>query len=120
VPSRSIASGGIHQYDGAVWRSIPVLSAVVRSLALDSAGKIWVGASGELGYLEPDTAGALHYVSLLDKVPPEHRGFFTDLWQVLITPAGNFFRSYSRLFRWDGKRMQVWASRNQFQALSEI
>jgi hypothetical protein len=63
----------LHQYDGAVWRRIPVPSTTTRSLALDAQGKIWVGGSAEFGYLEPDAAGALKYVSLIDKVPPEHR-----------------------------------------------
>jgi signal transduction histidine kinase/CheY-like chemotaxis protein len=109
----------LHQYDGAVWRGIPIPSSTIRSLVLDAQGKIWVGGSAEFGYLDPDATGALKYVSLIDKVPAEHRGF-TDVWQILITPAGNFFRAYERLFRWDGKRMQAWASLNRFQALSEV
>ena len=110
--------GAIHQYDGAFWRDIPTPT-VTRSLALDDQGRIWVGAGADFGFLEPDSGGAFKYVSLLDKVPVEHRGF-TDVWQILITPKGNFFRSYERLFRWDGKHMQIWASPKRFQALSEI
>jgi signal transduction histidine kinase/CheY-like chemotaxis protein len=114
-----ISGSAIHQYDGAAWRNIPVRGTVVRSLALDGDGKIWVGGGADFGYLEPDAGGTLKYVTLLDKVPPDHRAF-TDVWQVLITPAGSYFRSYEKLFRWDGKRMQIWASPHQFQALSEV
>ena len=37
-------------------------------------------------------------------------------------PQGVFFRSYERLFRWDGKRMQVWTHqpKARFQALSDV
>ncbi len=39
-----------------------------------------------------------------------------------MTPHGIFFRSYERLFRWDGKRMQVWlpAAESRFQALAYL
>ncbi len=108
------------EYDGVTWRKIPVPSAVVRSLAMDATGKIWVGAYGNFGYLEPDANGTLQFKSLLEKIPQEHRSF-NDVWQVLIAPQGNFFRSYERLFRWDGQRMHVWATNTLlFQALSEV
>lgn len=109
----------ILEYDGVTWRRMPIPSAVIRSFAMDASGKIWVGAHATFGYLEPDDHGTLQFVSLLDKIPPEDR-HFTDVWQILITPQGNFFRSYQRLFRWDGKRMQVWATNSRFEALSEV
>ena len=68
-----------------------------------------MGCAGQFGYLEPDATGPLKYMSLLDKVPAEHR-LFTDVWQTLVTQQGTFFRSYERLFRWDGRRMQVWVA----------
>jgi signal transduction histidine kinase/CheY-like chemotaxis protein len=107
------------EYDGVSWRKILVPSATVRSLAMDATGRIWVGAYGNFGYLEADAHGTLQYVSLLDKIPPAQRNF-NDVWQVLITPQGNFFRSYGRLFRWDGRRMQTWETKTRFQALSEV
>jgi len=92
----------IAEYDGVTWRRLPLPSAVARSLAMDSTGKIWVGASANFGYLEPDANGTLGYVSLLEKIPPEHRAF-NDVWQILITPQGNFFRAYERLSAGMGK-----------------
>ncbi len=71
------------------------------------------------GYLSPDANGTLQYVSLLDKVPAEDRNF-TDLWQTPATPQGDILRSYQRLFRWDGQRMQVWSTTSRFQALSAV
>jgi hypothetical protein len=107
------------EYDSVTWRKIPVPSAVVRSLAMDALGRIWVGAYGDFGYLEPDANGTLQYKSLLDKIPPEQRSF-SDVWQVLITPQGNFFRSYERLFRWDGRSMHAWDTKTRFEALSAV
>jgi signal transduction histidine kinase/CheY-like chemotaxis protein/ligand-binding sensor domain-containing protein len=113
------SGSNIHEYDGVTWRKIEVPSTTTRSLALDDKGRIWVGAGENFGYLEPDAAGTLHYVSLFDKVPPEHRGI-TDVWQVLPTPQGIYFRAYERLFRWDGKQMHAWVPKSRFQALSMV
>ncbi len=115
------SGGTILEYDGVTWRKIFVPSSVTRSLAMDDTGKIWVGVSENFGYLETDASDTQHFVSLLDKVPVEDRKF-TDVWQTLVTPQGVFFRSYDRLFRWDGKRMQVWSAQPQsrFQALSAV
>ena len=115
------SGGDILEYDGVSWRKIFTNSSVVRSLALDDSGRVWVGGNAKFGFLEPDATGALQFVSLLDKIPPKDRGF-TDAWQTLVTPQGVFFRSYERLFRWDGKRMQVWvpAATARFQALSAV
>ncbi len=116
-----VSAGEILEFDGVTWRKIFVPSSVVRSLAMDQNGTIFVGTGGNIGYLAPDAAGTLQYVSLNEKIPAEDRNF-TDVWQVLPTPQGVFFRSYERLFRWDGKTMQVWrpAAGSRFQALSAV
>jgi signal transduction histidine kinase/CheY-like chemotaxis protein/ligand-binding sensor domain-containing protein len=113
------SGGAISEFDGATWRRITVPSSVVRSMAMDSAGTIHVGADGNIGYLATDGAGTLQYVSLNDKIPQDHR-VFTDVWQVLPTPQGTFFRTYESLFRWDGRKMRVWTTKSRFEALSMV
>ncbi len=116
-----VSGGDVLEYDGVSWRKIDTSMEIARSLAIDDSGKIWVGGNGGFGYLEPDAAGTLHYVSLLDKVPENDRNF-TDVWQTLVTPKGVFFRSFELLFRWDGERIHVWrpGSGSRFQALSAV
>ena len=113
-----VTGGTILQYDGATWRRIFTTMSVIRSMVLDDSGRIWVGGSGNFGYLASDPAGSLQFVSLLDKIPAGDRGF-TDVWQTLPTPHGTFFRSYELLFRWDGKSMHSWPTKTRFQALSQ-
>lgn len=55
---------GVIRYDGTNWSNIPVRNNRVRSLGTDKNGTIYVGGTYEFGYLEPDTKGALNYVSL--------------------------------------------------------
>ena len=47
------SGGEILEYDGVTWRKI-FAPTVVRSLAMDDQGKIWVGTAGNFGYLAPD------------------------------------------------------------------
>lgn len=116
-----VSGGMVLVFDGVTWRKVVLPSEIVRSVAVDEKGTVWVGANGMFGYLQPDATGTLQFVSLVDRVPHEDREF-TDVWQTLVTPQGVFFRTFERLFRWDGKRMQVWrrAPNSNFQALSLV
>jgi signal transduction histidine kinase/DNA-binding response OmpR family regulator len=115
------SGGDILEYDGATWRRITTNMSVVRSLAMDDSGKVWVGGNGSFGYLAPDETGATHYVPMVDKIDPKDRSF-TDVWQIAITPQGNYFRSYGELLRWDGKAVHAWHADGPatFQALTRI
>lgn len=112
------SASDIHQFDGSLWREIRGPGGVLRSLAMDQAGTIWAGASGDFGRLEPDAGGTMRYVSLLSQVPAEHRAF-TDIWTT-VTSQGVFFRSVARVFWWDGKRVQVLPGKEGFQGVSEV
>jgi hypothetical protein len=107
------------EYDGVTWGKIRVPSEVVRSLAVDAAGRIWVGAIATFGYLESDAGGTLQYVSLIDKIPAGDRSF-GEVWPVMITSQGKFFRTGNRIFRWDGNVMHVRKAKTTFRWLSEV
>lgn len=98
---------GILEFDGSNWRLIENRKNVTaRSLVLHTDGLIYAGFVGDLGRLAADAAGTLRYESLLDFVPLEHR-HVTDVWQILSTPDGVYFRTNSQFLRWDGERMRV-------------
>ncbi|MCP4378863.1 MAG: lactonase family protein, partial [bacterium] len=101
-------SVGVLEYDGVSWRLIPISNnSSTRSLAIDTDGRIYVGAQGELGYLAADSLGRMSYVSLLDHIPPDDRTF-ADVWDIEKTSDGIYFMTYERLFRWNGRTMKVW------------
>lgn len=88
---------GILEFDGISWRLHRVTNkSIVRSLALDEKGRIYVGANSELGFLEPDSAGALHYVSLKDKIPEGFRDF-ADVWRTYVSSEGVIFQTFTRI-----------------------
>lgn len=106
---------GILEFDGENWRKLALPNAsTVRSLAVDDQGTVYVGGQAEIGYLKPDKAGALTYISLLDQVNPKDR-IFGDVWATLATRNGVVFSSNQRLFRWSpGRAMQVRKPRSRF------
>jgi signal transduction histidine kinase len=108
-------SNGVLEYDGVSWRLISnPANATGRSLAVDETGIVYVGIVGDFGYLQPDPAGTLRYVSLLDHVSLEARGQFSDVWSVHASDEGIYFQTREWLFRWDGREMKQWKAGNLF------
>jgi len=106
--------GAVLAFDGARWQRIAVPNrATVRSLALGADGRIYVGTVGNLGYLEPDAAGQLRFVSLLDKIPSKERDF-ADVWSIHPTADGVFFATSTQLFRYRDGAMEVWKPKTSF------
>jgi class 3 adenylate cyclase len=106
---------GLLEFDGTSWRLLRLPnSPLVRSVAVDPAGTVYVGAAGDFGKLNPDASGTMRFVSLRDKVPRQDRSF-ADVWRILPTPEGVYFSSFSRLFRLnrDGS-VKVWRPQKKF------
>ena len=94
---------GLIEYDGASWRLIETaVRSVVRAIAKDAHGRLYVGSTGELGYLAPDQNGQLQYVSLLEHVKPEDRAF-NDVWTAHATSDGIYFQAREILLRFTPK-----------------
>ncbi len=104
---------GVLQYNGADWQHISTNSGIVRALACDSSGTIYVGAQSDFGYLHADAQGQLRYRSLLEDVPVDDREF-SDVWHIFPTQDGVYFHSYARLFLWQNGRVRVWPAQTQF------
>lgn len=100
-------SEGVLRFNGASWQLIPVSNqSVVRSLAMDNNGIIYVGARNEFGYLMPFPDGNLKYVSLSKQLPKEEQSF-NDTWQTVATREGVYFRTINRVFRWYKGKLSI-------------
>ncbi len=98
---------GVLEYDGITWRKIPVTNrSAVGSLAIDSQNVIYVGATGEFGYLKPDSAGWLKYVSLMPKIEARYHDF-ADVWHTHAFDGKVYFQSYKFIFCLDGDSVIV-------------
>ena len=55
---------GVLEYDGSTWHLIPVQGQVVRAVAADTAGRVYVGSETDIGFLEHASSGQTEYKSL--------------------------------------------------------
>lgn len=93
-------NAGVVEYDGTSWRLIRTSNkSVVRSLAIDSSGVIYVGAVGEFGYLAPDSLGKLNYFSLTHLLKAEDREF-KEVWQTCATENKVYFSTVEALYEY--------------------
>ena len=109
-------NAGVLEYDGVSWRIIGVPDyKIVRSLAIDPTGTVYIGGKGDIGYLAPDAKGSLQYVSLSDQLKGDQKNF-SNVWRTHATIEGIYFVSSEYLFRWhpESKRMKVWQSGQRF------
>jgi serine phosphatase RsbU (regulator of sigma subunit)/ligand-binding sensor domain-containing protein len=78
-------NNGVLEFDGKNWRQISVPNnSIVRSLAIDSNGTVFVGATREFGFLEPNATGKLQYKSLSNMVDTSKYKYNT-IWKTYVT-----------------------------------
>ncbi len=106
---------GLLEYDGTRWRCHPLPNkSILRSIAIDSSGTIYVGGQDELGYFRPNEQGKLVYHSLKHLIPEANRSF-EDVWKVFITPGGVFWGSYAAVFRYYQDEIEVFLPQTRFE-----
>lgn len=104
---------GVLEYDGQVWRTLQTSNkSVARSLALSSDGRVYVGAKGDIGYID-HSDGQSRYQSLLHLVPPSFRDF-QDVRQTFTSGDSVYFTSRDYVFRLKDNNIEVWRSNSSF------
>ena len=95
---------GVLVYDGVEWNKIPIPNqSNIRSLMVDDNGLIYVGATGEFGYLGPDELGQLQYYSLIHTLDSGSRvfksinGIYSMEDEIYFCAAKTFYKYNSRL-----------------------
>jgi ligand-binding sensor domain-containing protein/DNA-binding CsgD family transcriptional regulator len=98
---------GLLEFDGEQWQLHPVKNGTkVRSVAIDSRGRIFVGSQNEFGYFFPDAQGRLQYVSLADSLDKKYRNF-DEAWSIFIDQDKVYFCTFSRIYIYDGQKIDV-------------
>lgn len=97
-------SSGLLRYDGAHWQAFSLPGgSIVRAVACDAQGQVFVGGYARAGYWAPNEKGVFTYHSILDGVKNENARR-EEIWHFLPTSQGVFFQSFSTLYRFkDGK-----------------
>lgn len=101
-------NGVVLTFDGHAWDSIRVaaVGSAVRGLEFDADGRLWVGATGAVGYLAKDGRGGFAYTSLFERLPAEVRASVV-MYYTVVHPDGVFFFTYDHVLRWDGAKFDV-------------
>jgi serine phosphatase RsbU (regulator of sigma subunit) len=85
------------QYDGENWVKIEIAGgAKVRSLFIDKSNRIYVGAKGDFGFLEPQINGEIIYKSISSSLNLEK-----SIWSISQIDETIIFQSYYNLFLFD-------------------
>ncbi|HQI40711.1 MAG: hypothetical protein B6D44_15615 [Ignavibacteriales bacterium UTCHB2] len=91
-------SAGLLEFDGYDWNLIDIPNGVVRSLAVDSNGTIFIGSADDLGYLSNNKAsGAKQFKSLLNLLPVKES--IGHVWYTYNIDNFIFFITNSFIFR---------------------
>lgn len=105
---------GLISYDGTFWETHPLPNkTVVRSLLVDSTGRIYVGGQGEIGYFEPDDKGFLVFHSILNLIPA-NRAKFADIWDITLFRGSVFFRASDRIFEFSNNSVRVYMPQTEW------
>jgi signal transduction histidine kinase/DNA-binding response OmpR family regulator/ligand-binding sensor domain-containing protein len=105
--------GGLLIYDGVSWRKFVIPNNLVRSLAMDSSGRLYIGGDNEFGYLICNSQGQLEYISLIDKLPKAMR-YFSEVWDIRSGEFGICFRTSKYLLVLAHEKMEIIESQTIF------
>jgi len=100
---------GVLEFDGQNWRLISLPNnSIVRSLAIDDKGRIYVGSRGDFGYLTTDSIGSMKFISLLDKIESEeNRKFTEDINRIFISNGIVYFTCDGRIFEYNSDKVNL-------------
>lgn len=91
---------GVLEFDGVNWRSISISNnSSVKSLGVDDYGTVYVGANGEIGYLQPGNKGGLHYKSLTNKIDSANSNF-NEVLKTFLFEDHIYFCSFHNIFKY--------------------
>ena len=113
---------GLMEFDGERWRLIPLPNGdLVRTLAVDAAGTVYLGGYDIFGYLKRDAAGR----NVFEDLSPKFKAMVgnrevADIYQIVIAPEGVYFRALYELFLWDPKTDTIahWHHPGRFGAIT--
>ncbi len=98
-------SSGIVWFDGTNWNDYSIDGKVIRSLTTDDNGRVYVGAGGEFGYLEPDSVGEMQFTSLNNLLPDSIE--FNDVWQTIVKNDTVFFITSNSIFIFNNNKIDI-------------
>lgn len=109
-------NSGLIQFDGSTWHkySLPNGTAI-RSVKIDSDGKIFVGGNDEFGYFNSDQKGVLRYHSLSKLIDKSTNKNINLIWRIHIYKGEVIFQSFTKVFFYKNNKLRHINAPNKFQ-----
>jgi ligand-binding sensor domain-containing protein/DNA-binding CsgD family transcriptional regulator len=99
-------SQGLLTFDGVSWNLYPLpKNTIARSVEVTD-GKIYVGSYEEFGFFEKADNGGMRYTSLKNLVK-NFEFHNEDIWKIITTNGITYFQSFSVIFAYNGKEIEV-------------
>lgn len=106
---------GLLEFDGTTWQVFRLPNhTIVRSIAKDDTGRLYVGGQDEFGYLTSNDKGSITYHSLTHLIPPSYHSF-EDIWKIVFTEDNLFFCSQRAIFQLKDEKIQVIEPEHRFE-----
>jgi len=100
-------------FDGSRWKRFPMNhSYALRGLDFGKDGKLWAGASNEIGFYQQNLSGQWIYDSLTKNLPSDQKNI-GHVWHAFADGDGAVFVAAEKVLRWDGKKFQAWSMPTQ-------
>ena len=110
---------GVLTFDGVFWNLYPLPNKTnVRSVEIGADNHIYAGGQDELGYFVPAANGKLTYTSLVHLIDQKNRSF-GDVWDIVSFQKELFFRTQTKIFRYNGKSMMAYPAPSQWSFLGK-
>lgn len=105
---------GLLSFDGTHWELNPLPNkTILRTLEIANNQQIFVGGQDELGYFQRNQNGKLSFSSFLPLIPASERNF-GDVWDVFECRRLIFFRTSGYIFKFDGKKIEIFPAPNEW------
>jgi ligand-binding sensor domain-containing protein/DNA-binding CsgD family transcriptional regulator len=111
---------GLLVFDGHAWTLYPLPNkTIVRAVHISRDQKIYVGGQDEMGYFSAQTNGELVFHSLRELIPKNDRNF-GDVWDIVSVGNELFFRSSSKIFRYNLHSINAYPAFSEWSFLKEV
>nr|WP_294925328.1 triple tyrosine motif-containing protein [uncultured Flavobacterium sp.] len=109
-------NSGLIQFDGSTWRtySLPN-SEPIKSLKIDSSGKIFVGGNNEFGYFKANNKGDLKYFSVSEMANKKDIKNINLIWKIHVYNGEVVFQSFTKAFFYNNNQLTVLNAPRKFQ-----
>ena len=111
---------GLLTFDGRYWQLYRMPNElIVRSVAADGHGKVYVGGFGEFGFWENNKKGFLKYNSLISLVPKADLPN-EEIWKIYVDGDRVIFQSFGSIYIYSKGKVSTITARNPFLFLYKL